>query len=299
MCKTLTSYARAHGVTVRPCAAVAGADDFGAAVAGVGAEQQRRRPKRSSRRPTTRSGAESRTGTTTRKIRSSSGWSSPAATTRTSPPSTPIRARPKNGTSAACVSGRALRCFEIFCSTPKSRSIRRSSDPFYVRITDAYVAWSRNPVLTITVGKHSVPVTQEGATSSRELLTIDRSNLANNIWFGQEYMPGVSVSGRAAPWTYRGSVYSSGAANREFGEFNGGVFTLARARLRLRQEAWRQRGGADGELSLPAAGRQQHLHAAATSTSRRSIFRLDDGRWGLRSDLSKRRAIWASATSGP
>ena len=60
----------------------------------------------------------------------------------------------------------------------------QEQDPFYVRLTDAYVAWSRNPVLTITVGKHSVPFTQEGATSSRELLTIDRSNLANNIWFG-------------------------------------------------------------------------------------------------------------------
>ena len=59
-------------------------------------------------------------------------------------------------------------------------------DPFYVRLTDAYVAWSKNPALVVTVGKHSVPFTQEGATSSRELLTIDRSNLANNIWFGQD-----------------------------------------------------------------------------------------------------------------
>ena len=50
----------------------------------------------------------------------------------------------------------------------------QEQDPFYVRLTDAYVAWSRNPVLTITVGKHSVPFTQEGATSSRELITIDR-----------------------------------------------------------------------------------------------------------------------------
>ena len=37
----------------------------------------------------------------------------------------------------------------------------------------------------------------------------------------QEYMPGVSVSGRAAPWIYRAGVYSSGAMNREFGDFNG------------------------------------------------------------------------------
>ena len=40
-------------------------------------------------------------------------------------------------------------------------------------------------------------------------------------------MPGVSLSGRAAPWTYRAGVYSSGAMNREFGNFNGDAFTLA------------------------------------------------------------------------
>jgi phosphate-selective porin OprO/OprP len=40
-------------------------------------------------------------------------------------------------------------------------------------------------------------------------------------------MPGVSVSGRVAPWVYRAGVYSSGAMNREFGDFSGDYFTLA------------------------------------------------------------------------
>ncbi len=79
----------------------------------------------------------------------------------------------------------------------------------------------------MTFGKQGVPFTNDGATSSKELLTIDRSNIANNIWFPQEYMPGVSVSGRIAPWVYRGGVYTSGAMNREFGEFSGDYFTLA------------------------------------------------------------------------
>ena len=78
----------------------------------------------------------------------------------------------------------------------------------------------------VTLGKHGVLFTMDGATSSRELLTIDRSNLTNNIWFPQEYMPGVSVSGRLAPWVYRAGVYSAGEMNREFGEFNGGAFAL-------------------------------------------------------------------------
>ena len=158
-------------------------------------------------------------------------------------------------------------------------------EPFYVRLTDAYVAWSRNPVLTITVGKHSVPFTQEGATSSRELLTIDRSNLANNIWFGQEYMPGLSVSGRKNAWTYRGSVYSSGAANREFGEFNGGIFTLAVLGYDFAKKLGVREAIVTGnylyqqpDVNNTFTRRYQHI----TSIN----FRLDDGRWGARGDVS-------------
>jgi phosphate-selective porin OprO/OprP len=99
-------------------------------------------------------------------------------------------------------------------------------DPFYVRFTDFYVQWTGSPRFVLTVGKQGIPFTIDGATSSKELLAIDRSNVANNIWFPQEYVPGVSVSGRRASWTYRGGVYSSGAMNREFGEFNGGVSML-------------------------------------------------------------------------
>ena len=174
----------------------------------------------------------------------------------------------------------------------------QEQDPFYVRITDAYVAWSSNPVLTITVGKHSVPFTQEGATSSRELLTIDRSNLANNIWFGQEYMPGVSVSGRKNAWTYRGSVYSSGAANREFGEFNGGVFTLAVLGYDFAKQLGVREAVVTGnylyqqpDVNNTFTRRYEHI----TSLN----FRLDDGRWGARGDVATgagylgQRDIWS------
>lgn len=79
-------------------------------------------------------------------------------------------------------------------------------DPFYVRFTDLYLQWSKSRRLAVMVGKQGVPFTLDGATSSKELITIDRSNLANNIWFPQEYIPGVSVSGRIAPWIHRAGV---------------------------------------------------------------------------------------------
>ena len=170
-------------------------------------------------------------------------------------------------------------------------------DPLYVRFTDAYVQWTKSGKLAVTVGKQGVPFTMDGATSSKELLTIDRSNLSNNIWFSQEYMPGVSVSGRTAPWTYRAGVYSSGAANREFGEFNGGVFTLA-----LLGYDFARRLGVK-EALLTANYVYQQPGANNTFTRRfehiTSIhFKLENGRWGVRSDGSKtvgylgQRAVW-------
>ena len=158
-------------------------------------------------------------------------------------------------------------------------------NPFYMRLTDAYVQWSRNPALVITAGKHSVPFTQEGATSSRELLTIDRSNLANNIWFGQEYMPGVSVAGRRGLWTYRGSVYSAGAMNREFGEFTGGLFTMAVVGYDLSKKL--------GVREATVTGNYLYQQPDANNTFTRRYehitsahFRFEEGRWGTRGDVS-------------
>ena len=158
-------------------------------------------------------------------------------------------------------------------------------DPFYVRFTDLYVQWTKSPRLALTVGKQGAPFTVDGATSSRELLTIDRSNLANNIWFPQEYLPGVSVSGRRAPWVYRGALYSAGEANRELGEFSGGAVVL----------------GLLGYDFAPALGVREALltgnyvyqHPDRDNTFTRQLehigsinFRFETAKYGFRSDLS-------------
>ncbi len=159
-------------------------------------------------------------------------------------------------------------------------------DPLYVRFTDLYVQWSRNSRLAVTVGKQGVPFTLDGATSSKELITIDRSNLANNIWFPQEYMPGVSVSGRIAPWVYRAGVYSAGAMTREFGEFSGGLFTLGVIGYDFAQSI--------GVTQALLTGNYLYQHPDRDNTFTRQLdhvgsvnFRLDAGRWGVNSDLSR------------
>jgi len=161
----------------------------------------------------------------------------------------------------------------------------QESDPLYVRLTDMYVQWSPSGRLAITVGKQGLPYTMDGATSSKELLTIDRSNLANNIWFPQEYLPGVAVSGRRAPWMYRVGVYSAGEANREFGEFTGGVVTLGvlgydfARRLKVKEAL--------------LAGNYVYQHPDPRNTFTRQLehivsvnFKLETDRWGLRTDVA-------------
>ena len=158
-------------------------------------------------------------------------------------------------------------------------------DPTYVRFTDFYGQWTQNPQVVVTVGKHAVPFTLEGATSSRELLTIDRSNLANNIWFPQEYLPGVSLSGRRGAWNYRGGVYSGGEMNREFGEFDGAPVVLGVLGYDLAKRL--------GVRQALLSGNYVYQREDQDNTFTRQLdhvmsinFKYDRGPWGTWTDLA-------------
>ena len=158
-------------------------------------------------------------------------------------------------------------------------------DPLYMRLTDAYLQWSRNPRLVLTAGKHSIPYTMDGATSSKDLITIDRSNLTNNIWFPQEYLPGFSVSGRITPWVYRLGVYSAGTANKEFGEFDGGTVTLAVAGY----DFGKRLGVKEALLAANYVHQTEHVNNTFTRQLQNILsvnFKLEADRWGVRSDVS-------------
>jgi phosphate-selective porin OprO/OprP len=158
-------------------------------------------------------------------------------------------------------------------------------NPVYLRMTDMYVRWSRSGEFQFTIGKQGVPFTMDGSTSSKELITIDRSNLSNNMWFPQEYMPGLAVSGELDRWIYHAGAYSAGEANREFGEFNGSYFTLAVIGYDFAQAL-------DVEEALLAANYvYQNPHPANTFTRRLQHmvslnFKLDADKWGMRTDVS-------------
>jgi phosphate-selective porin OprO/OprP len=76
-------------------------------------------------------------------------------------------------------------------------------DDAYEGLTDAYLGWAPAEVFALRLGKISAPFTLDGSTSSKRLLTLERNNVANNIWFPTEYHTGIDVSGRVDSSRFR------------------------------------------------------------------------------------------------
>ncbi len=161
----------------------------------------------------------------------------------------------------------------------------QETDDFYKRLTDTYLAWSHNSGATITLGKHSAGFTLDGMTSSKKLLTIDRSALTNNIWFTEEYIPGVSVKGEAGHWNYFAGIFSSGSKDPEFGDFKGGEFILLTA-----GHDFADRMGSDEALFRVNLVHNEPDPDNSFTNSLENIisvnFQYEKGDWGLRADVS-------------
>jgi phosphate-selective porin OprO/OprP len=163
--------------------------------------------------------------------------------------------------------------------------LQPEEDPVYQRLTDAYLAWSRNESFEFTVGKRSAPFTMDGSTSSRELLAVDRANLANNLWFPQEYIPGITVAGDPGKWHYHLGLYTSGSATPEFGNFDGGVFVLSTIGYDFAESLKAKKA----ELILNYVHNQEDEDNTFTRSLSDVVslhFDFERRRWGVRTDLS-------------
>ena len=104
--------------------------------------------------------------------------------------------------------------------------LQESVGDWYSRLTDAYVGWNPGEELDLRFFKHSAGFTLDGATSSKKLLTTERNNLTNNLWFTAEYFSGVSAKGELENGlTYQAGVFS-GDPDDEVGFQDGSYFTL-------------------------------------------------------------------------
>ena len=81
---------------------------------------------------------------------------------------------------------------------------------WYTNLTDAYIQWTPRKEIGVKVLKQSAGFTLDGATSSKRLLSLERNNLTNNLWFTAEYFSGLLISGKfAGDYSYKASVFSS------------------------------------------------------------------------------------------
>lgn len=161
----------------------------------------------------------------------------------------------------------------------------QEADPVYTRLTDTYLAWRHSEAATLIVGKHSAGFTLDGMTSSKKLLTIDRNNLTNNIWFTEEYIPGISVRGERRALSYHAGIFSSGGEDPEFGDFKGGEFIL----LTVGHEFAGRLGADEALLRLNLVYNEPDPDNSFTQDLEKIVslnFQYEAGAWGIRSDVS-------------
>jgi phosphate-selective porin OprO/OprP len=115
---------------------------------------------------------------------------------------------------------------QIIAALEADLDFNADSSEHYQGLTDAYLAWKRSKHQQFIVLKHSAPFTLDGATSSKKLLTPERNNLTNNLWFTAEYFNGVSVKGNNDQgWKYFAGYFSADD-HEEISFSDGGHFAL-------------------------------------------------------------------------
>ena len=162
--------------------------------------------------------------------------------------------------------------------------LNESLGDMFSRLTDAYVGWKPTDNLELKALKQSVGFTLDGATSSKKLLTMQRNNLANNLWFTDEYFTGIDAKGKFDDrWSWRAGLYASDDA-RGLSRFDAGWFTLLSGGY-----AFTGLGdGNSGRIRVDYVYNEEDPNAATSDFSNIlslvSIWQLAD--WGLRTDLS-------------
>ncbi|TKB47048.1 porin [Thalassotalea mangrovi] len=154
----------------------------------------------------------------------------------------------------------------------------------YNRLTDANIAWTFDNGMTLKVLKQSAGFTLDGKTSSKKLLTPQRNNLTNNLWFTAEYFTGVSVTNSFADdWTYYAGLFSSDP-EEEIGFTEAAYFTLLALGREFTANDWFD----GGEIRLDYVYNKEDENAGTRDFGHVSSLsgQFQKGQWGLRTDLA-------------
>ena len=154
----------------------------------------------------------------------------------------------------------------------------------YGRLTDAYLSWNISEQTRLTVLKQSAGFTLDGRTSSKKLLTPQRNNLTNNLWFTAEYFSGLSLKGKLAPdWSYTAAVFSSDGHD-EIGFSDASYFTLFSVAKTLGSNSLWQ----TGSVTLDYVHNDVHQEGNTRNFSEVLSLsgKFSSGNWHLWSDFS-------------
>ena len=154
----------------------------------------------------------------------------------------------------------------------------------YSRLTDAYIGWSPKDNLTIKALKQSAGFTLDGATSSKKLLTMQRDNLTNNLWFTSEYFTGLLAKGdMGRNWKYKAGVFSSDGSD-ELSQFEASYFTLFSLAYHLTESLNLD----EGMVRLDYVYNDEDVDADTRDFSQvlSLVTKWKTGPWGLWSDIS-------------
>ena len=104
-------------------------------------------------------------------------------------------------------------------------NINDDFSPFYKSLEEAYIKYQGNDALNVTIGKQKPAWSYEQSTSSRKILTFERSLLVNQL--SPKKTTGISASGTIENWNYVLGIYN-GNIDEEFGDLDhSGEFALA------------------------------------------------------------------------
>lgn len=154
----------------------------------------------------------------------------------------------------------------------------------YKRLTDANISWALDKSTELKFLKQSAGFTLDGKTSSTKLLTPERNNLTNNLWFTTEYFTGLSVKGELAnEWRYKAGVFSSDSSD-EISIQGASYFTLFSTTKKLaKNDLWDK-----AEAGFDYVYNDNHQDGATRDYTQviSVTSHFEKARWVLDSDLS-------------
>jgi phosphate-selective porin OprO and OprP len=163
-------------------------------------------------------------------------------------------------------------------------NLNNKPEEMYNRLTDAYIGWTPKDNLMIKALKQSAGFTLDGATSSKKLLTMQRNNLTNNLWFTSEYFTGILAKGEFdGKWSFKAGVFSSDGSD-ELSHFEASYFTLASLGYHFNRSSNLDKG----MIRVDYVYNDEDVDADTRDFSQvlSLVTQWETGAWGLWTDIS-------------